>query len=89
MSADTLILPHKLTLTQRNKLTATGVSEVVSFDDTAVALHTQLGVLVIQGQELKLKQLSAEGSLEVSGNIGGLFYEEPRSTGGFWSRLLK
>ena len=89
MSGETLKLPHKLTLDQRSRLTLTGVTEVVSFDETAVALHTQLGVLQIQGQGLKLKQLSAEGSMEVSGTIAGLFYEEPRAPGGFWSRLLK
>ena len=83
-------LPHKLTLDERSRLTMTGVAEVVSFDDTAVALHTPLGILEIQGQDLKLKNLSIEGGqLEVTGHISGLFYEEPRQSDGFWSRLFK
>ena len=87
---DNLQLPHKLTLNERNKLTLTGVTEVVSFDETLVALHTALGILEIHGQELKLKNLSMEGGqMEVSGRISGLFYEEPRQSGGFWSRLFK
>ena len=72
-------LPHKLTLNERRQLTMTGVTEVVSFDETAVVLHTSLGTLLIQGRDLKLKTLS----------LDGLNYEEPRSRGGWASRLFK
>ena len=90
MTGETLKLPHKLTLNERNKLTLTGVTEVVSFDETAVALHTALGVLEVQGQDLKIKSLSPEGGqMEVSGHISVLFYEEPKASGGLWSRLFK
>ena len=87
---DNLQLPHKLTLNERNKLTLTGVTEVVSFDETAVVLRTILGDLEIQGQELKMKNLSIEGGqLEVSGQISGFYYTEPRPVGGFWRRQGK
>ena len=90
MAAENLQFPHKLTLNERNKLTLTGVTEVVSFDDTAVALHTDLGVLEVQGQELKLKNLSIDGGqMEVTGKISALFYEEPRENRSFWGRLRK
>ena len=90
MTGETIKLPHKLTLNERNKLTLTGVTEVVSFDENTIALHTGLGVLEIQGQDLKLKNLSIDGGqMEVTGQISALYYEEPRSTGGFWSRLFK
>ena len=90
MTGETIKLPHKLTLNERNKLTLTGVTEVVSFDENTVALHTELGVLEIQGQDLKLKNLSIDGGqMEVTGQISALYYEEPRSAGGFWSRLFK
>ena len=81
-------LPHKLTLNQREDLTMTGVTEVVSFDDTAVILKTHLGTLVVQGQDLSLKTLSVEGgNVAVTGHIASLVYEEPRATG-FWQRIL-
>lgn len=80
-------LPHKLTLDQRNKLTMTGVTEVVSFDDTIVVLHTSLGTLEVQGQQLKLKTLLPEGGqVTVEGEIDVLSYEEPRQKRGFWGR---
>ena len=51
-------LPHKLQLNERKKLTMTGVTEVVSFDETAVVLQTSLGLLIVQGQQLQLKNLT-------------------------------
>ena len=81
-------LPHKLQLNERESLTMTGVAEVVSFDENAVVLQTSLGLLVIQGQQLQLKNLTLEGGqVAVEGSIRALSYEEPRQTG--WRRLFR
>jgi sporulation protein YabP len=77
-----VLLPHKLTLEERKKLVMTGVTEVVSFDDTAVVLRTGLGTLMIHGQQLQLKNLSLDGGqVMVEGQITALIYEEPRKSG--------
>lgn len=81
-------LPHKLQLNERESLTMTGVAEVVSFDENTVVLQTSLGLLVIQGQQLQLKNLTLEGGqVAVEGSIRALSYEEPRQTG--WRRLFR
>ena len=81
---------HKLNLTDRKKLTMTGVEEVVSFDETSVMLHTCLGGLTIRGQDLKLRTLTLEGGqVEVDGSISELSYEEPREHGGPLAWLLR
>ena len=73
-------MPHKLCLNERRQLTMTGVTEVVSFDDTTV--------LIVQGKELQLKTLSLEGGqVEVDGSVSALAYEEPRQAAG-WKRRL-
>ena len=80
-------LPHKLQLNERRQLTVTGVTEVVSFDETAVVLQTSLGTLIVQGRELQLKTLSQEGGqVAVDGNVSSLIYEEPRT--GSWRQRL-
>ena len=72
-------LPHKLQLNERSQLTMSGVTEVVSFEDSAVVLRTSLGTLIVQGQGLKLKTLSLEGGqVIVEGNVSALVYEENR-----------
>ena len=75
-------LPHKLTLNERRELTMTGVTEVVSFEDTAVVLKTSLGTLILQGSGLKLKTLSLDGGqVAVDGTISAMVYQEPRASG--------
>lgn len=82
-------LPHSLTLQQRGKLTMTGVAEVVSFDELAVVLRTEMGNLVVQGRDLRLKALSPDGgNVAIEGTVSALSYEEPRSPGGWLRRLL-
>lgn len=81
-------MPHKLTLNERKQLTMTGATEVVSFDDTAVVLRTELGMLTVHGKDLQLKTLSLDGGqVAVDGLISALVYEEPRQSGG-WARRL-
>ena len=81
--------PHKLTLNERKSLTMTGVTEVLRFDETAVVLRTTLGLLTVQGQDLKLKTLSLEGGqVAVDGQIFALVYEEPRENS-LWQRLWR
>ena len=90
MGENQMQLPHRLTLSERRQLSMTGVSEVLSFDENAVVLRTELGLLVIRGQELQLKTLSLDGGqVVVEGAIEGLAYEAPRPTGSWLRRLLK
>ena len=81
-------LPHKLQMSERKNLTMTGVTEVVSFDEGCVVLQTSLGLLVVQGQQLQLKNLAREGGqVAVEGSISALRYEEPRQSG--WRSLFR
>ena len=83
------VLPHKLVLNERSLLTVTGVTEVVSFDDTSVIAQTDLGTLMVPGKELQLKTLLPEGGqVIVEGHIASMVYEEPRPAGSLWKRLL-
>lgn len=81
-------LPHKLQLNERKSLTMSGVTEVVSFDEATVVLQTSLGLLVVQGHQLQLRNLSLDGGqVAVEGSISALSYEEPRQSG--WRRLFR
>ena len=68
--------PGKLVLDARKKLTLTGATEVVRFDEDLVELNTDLGPLLIEGTSLKLKCLSLEdGTIIVEGDLSALRYE--------------
>lgn len=82
-------MPHKLQLNERRQLTMTGVTEVVSFDDSTVELQTTLGTLIVQGQQLQLKNLSLDGGqVAVDGSISALIYEEHRQSISWRQRLF-
>lgn len=82
-------IPHSLSLQEREKLTMTGVWEVLRFDEESVVLRTSLGALLVRGTGLKLKCLSLDGGrVEVEGSICGLQYAQPREKNTVWSRLF-
>ncbi len=79
--------PHELRLENRERLAVSGVREVESFDENAVALLTEQGLLIIRGEELQLKSLCPDGGqVCVQGLIRSLDYEEPH--GGFLKKLF-
>ena len=43
--------PHNVILENRERLSVSGVSEVLSFDEHQVALITSMGLLTIGGQQ--------------------------------------
>jgi sporulation protein YabP len=84
-----MTLPHRLTLNERQQLHMTGVTEVISFDDSAVVLRTELGNLSVHGQQLQLKTLSVDGGqIAVEGSVTALIYEEPKPRAGLLGRLF-
>ena len=79
--------PHHLNLENRQKLSLTGITEVESFDDTVVILHTAGDTLIIRGEGLHLRSLEG-GQVLVDGSISTIAYEAQRPVGGFFSRLF-
>lgn len=66
---------HQLVLAERERLTLDGVIHVESFDDREIVLDTELGGLIIQGEELHIKELNLEkGNLLVSGFVQSVEY---------------
>nr|WP_319488189.1 sporulation protein YabP [uncultured Caproiciproducens sp.] len=82
--------PHSLILENRRLLTATGVSNVDSFDEQTIVAYTDLGQLIIKGTKLQINKLNIEtGELTLNGDISSMSYSENQLTGGFFSRLFK
>lgn len=82
-------LPQKLTLEQRERLTVTGVSEILRFDETTVVMRLEREVLTVRGQTLSLRQLAPDsGRVEVRGIVDQVSFEQATGKGGFFSRLF-
>lgn len=82
--------PHSLIVENRRALTATGVSNVDSFDEQTIVAYTDLGELIIRGSQLKINKLNIEtGELTLMGEIISMSYSDNKPVGGFFSRLFK
>ena len=73
----------RLTMEARKKLTLTGATEVVRFDEDLVELNSALGRVLIEGRDLKRKCLSLDtGTVVVEGEFSAFSYPEPRQKRG-------
>ena len=84
---------QNLILENREKLSISGVIDVLSFDDQVVMIETELGLLTIKGEELRINKLSIDTSeVIVEGNISHLSYSEKnqeKSKGSLIGKIFK
>ena len=83
---------QNLILENREKLSISGVIDVLSFDDQIVILETELGMLTIKGEDLRINKLSIDTQdVIIEGNINSLSYseKEKRKNTGFLNKIFK
>lgn len=68
-----------ITVKNRTKMSISGVTEVISFDETAVDLKTVCGELCVEGEGLHIGVLDTErGIVTLEGRtIDGIYYLRP------------
>ena len=84
---------QNLILENREKLNITGVLDVLSFDDQIVIVETELGLLTVKGENLRINKLSTDTEeVIVEGNISNLSYSDKNLPGketSFFSKIFK
>lgn len=84
---------QNLVLENREKLSISGVIDVLSFDDQVVMIETELGLLTVKGQNLRINKLSIDTSeVIVEGEVSYLAYSEAnqtKTTGGILGKIFK
>ena len=92
MSAMTGVVQN-IVLENREKLNITGVLDVLSFDDQIVILETDLGMLTIKGEDLRINKLSIDTTeVVIEGEINSLNYSEKQDKkvgGGLIGKIFK
>lgn len=64
-----------LSLWNREKLTLTGVVEVICFDEERILLTTNLGTVEIKGENLKMNKLDVHnGDVSITGLLNSFGY---------------
>ena len=81
---------HRLQMEGREKLSVSGVEDVVRVDENCIVTTTSAGTLIITGEELHIGKLSLDGGeMQVDGRIDAVNYEDTEvRQGSFLSRLF-
>ena len=92
MNMNTNIVQN-LILENRGKLSVSGVNDVLSFDDQVVMIDTELGLLTVKGENIRINKLSLDtAEVIVEGEISSLAYspnKQDKSSGTLLSKIFK
>ena len=71
---------QNLILENRGKLSISGVLDVLSFDDQVVIVETELGLLTVKGENLRINKLSIDTSeVVVEGEMSSFTYSDNKN----------
>lgn len=84
---------QNIVLENRGKLSVSGVNDVLSFDDQVVMVDTELGLLTVKGENIRINKLSLDTSeVIIEGEISSLSYsqsKQEKSSGTILSKIFK
>lgn len=84
---------QNLILENREKLSISGVSDVLSFDDQIIIIETDLGLLTVKGENIRINKLSIDTSdVIIEGDINSLMYSNSdfqKKSGNILNKIFK
>ena len=87
-------ISHGITINERKNIVVSGVKRIESFDNEEFLMETNMGYIVIKGQELELIKLDTfQGNVSIKGKFNSLGYIEnikkKDKEEGLFSKLFK
>ena len=94
MTTSSTNILQNIVLENREKLNVSGVNDVLSFDDQVVMIDTELGLLTVKGENIRINKLSLDTSeVIVEGDISSMAYSENKNNdktkGSLISKIFK
>ena len=87
------VVNQNIIIENREKISVTGVIDIHNFDDELVIAQTDLGILTVKGDDLKMNKLNLENNeLIIEGKIIAVAYSDINSNGkktGIMNKLFK
>lgn len=85
---------HSITINERKNIMITGVKKIDSFDDEEFLLETNMGYIILKGEELEILKLDTyQGNVSIKGHINSFSYMESgnkkEKEDGMFSKLFK
>jgi len=77
MDKDIITYNHSITINERKNIVISGVKKIDSFDNEEFLLETNMGYIVIKGENLEIIKLDTyQGNVSIKGKINNLNYME-------------
>ena len=82
MNEEKKIYKHSVVIDKREKTAINGILDVISFDEELVIAETEMGVILLKGEDLHVNKIDLDkGELDIDGKVISLVYEEKGSSG--------
>lgn len=84
---------HKVILEDRERMSITGVLDVLSFDEESIIAETEKGMLLLRGSNIHVGKLNLDdGEVTIDGMIDSIEYNEggiAKGKNSFFNRIFK
>ncbi|MBE6727124.1 MAG: sporulation protein YabP [Ruminococcaceae bacterium] len=81
---------HAIITEGREKLSISGVRDVLAFDEETIQLDTVCGRMTVKGENLHIVSFHTEsGDLSAEGRLHAVAYLSDNSRGGMFSKLFR
>lgn len=75
MDKDNISLNHSVVINERKNINITGVKKIENFDNEEFLMETNMGYIVIKGEELEIIKLDTyQGNVIIKGKVNSLNY---------------
>ena len=80
---------QELIIKDKKTLSLNAVVNILDFSELEMTIETQLGTVVIEGEDMKIESLSKDdGVVCVVGRIEGFYYKKQREKKSLFSKVL-
>lgn len=89
--SDKILIPHIVTIENRDSMTITGVIKVMVYDEFHIIMQTDYGQIIVTGRNLVAGEISSsQNMLKLKGTIESLQYKNKKDKSqGVLSKLFK
>lgn len=75
-------ISNTIAISERKSITITGVKKIESFDNEEFLLNTNLGAMLLSGENLEMVKLDTlDGNVSIKGKINSLTYLDANNKG--------
>lgn len=94
MDKENISLNHSVVLNERKNINIAGVKKIENFDNEEFLMETNMGYIVIKGEELEIVKLDTyQGNVMIKGKVNSLTYADSANKknkeDGLFNKLFK